>query len=543
MLPTRCQTLVRRSPAARCSSLAALLLLGPAAAAGVPLSPEGGGEGPRPSVVEAVQALLDDFGTREAKYESLAKTMDKRVAAALEQGVWRPAGDAGEARALGAHPRLALVTQLARSVAGSKRPRPEVAALLSTWPWREELELVDGLQYGSDRAIPTHQNGFIDLGAAPAPGPGFPELCVNTYLWGTGEVVGWRYRVDDRKSPRFEGRGPKDGPQPAGELPGWERVRVLLQGVQPETASLGLHGLTHAIHARGVERRRTPEGELDGMDRLAALLDSRWNGFLVRLPHAKEPLAIVQPVHALIADRTGFLYRFPQSERLARVGDLPFVSVTTQVAYGQEFLDLSITPGDLVRRTPDAERVVERFWQDCAYLTRYKLLIDEIVRAVLTPHLAYPESLRAYDFDGGALPAADAPDAAFDVPRGHALLVWAWAGGDPARVADFLHDELIAVAGNRFPSQASLPILFTTLVREREAELLEAVAERVEAERAARGAGAGPGDFELELSPYAELGGGGAPALRHLVRRFHAFHAPLSRAIADAAWEVVEDEL
>ena len=107
-------------------------------------------------------------------------------------------------------------------------------------------------------------------------------------------------------------------------------------------------------------------------------------------------------------------------------------------------------------------------------------------------------------------------------------------------MADFLHDELLGSADNRFPSEASLPILFTILVRERSAELLKDLAERVDAERGEDGE---PGDLELEFSPYPELGGGGTPALRHLVRRYHGWHEPLSRTISEAAWKVVENEL
>lgn len=520
----------------------AALLLGASPSLASTAFQQGGGN-PQPSVDAAMQTLQGKYLTKEKKYESLAIKIDKGVAAALAAAQWNPAGDAGAPRGLMAHPQLARAHELAAGLGGSKRPSSEVAALLEVYPWREKLELVDGLQFGSDRAIPANENGFIEMGTTPTPCPGFPQLSLNTYLWGLGEVVGWSYRVEDRKGVRFLGRGPKDGPEPLTQMPGWERVRVYLLGLQPETALLGLHGLTHEIHRRGVERRKPATDRLGDMDRLSVLLDSRWNGFLVKMPHAAERLAIVQPVHTLLADPGGFLYGFAPSARMAKVGDLPFISVTTQVTYGNDFMGVTITPENLIGRSADAERVVDRFWQDCTYLSRYKLLIDEIVRAALTPHLPFPQYLAAYDFANGALPAADAPDTAFDVPRGHALLVWAWAGGDPARVADFLHDELLDKEANRFPSKVSLQILFTTLVRERSDELLEVIAEHVNSERVERGPGAEPGDFELQFSPYPELGGDGAPALRHLVRRYHAWHEPLSRTIEEAAWKVVQDEL
>jgi hypothetical protein len=503
---------------------------------------------PRPDDVpstpdEALVALQSKYKTAEKKYESLAKKIEQAAEEAIAGADWRPSGDGSAPRALAQHPRLALLRQLASSVSASKRPSEFAAKLLELFPWREMLELADGVQYGNDRPIPENQNGFIVMGAANAPCAGFPELSVNTYLWGLGEVVGWRFRVDDKKSPRFQGRGPKDAPEALRELPGWERVRVALLGVEPDTALLAIPALTHAIHARGVERRRAAGGELDALDRFAAFLDSRWNGYIVSLPFAKDPLAIVAPVHLLVADRSGFLFRFPKSESMGRVGDLPFVSVTTQCDYGKLLLDASVTPSDLISNTPDATHLIERFWEDCAYLSRYKLVVDGIVRAVLTPQVPYPRYLAEYDFKGGKLPAADASEAEFDVPRSHALLVWAWSGGDPSKVADFLHDEVVAADGNRFPSKASLQILFSTTVRERQAELLRAIAERIESERAARGAGAEPGDLELEFSPFPAFGASGTPALSHLVRHYQAFHEPLARATSEAAWQLVRTEL
>lgn len=495
------------------------------------------------SVDEAMVALADQYKTAEKKYEALAKKIEQAAEKAIEAAEWRPAGEGGTARPLAQHPRAAYLAQLSASVAAGKRTSASAAALLEVFPWRESLELIEGIQYGSDRPIPKNENGFIDLGAAVAPCAGFPDLSLNTYLWGLGEVVGWRYRVDDKKSPRFEGRGPKDAPETLDELPGWEHVRVALHGVRADTALLALPALTHAIHARGVERRRQASGELDAFDRFAALLDSRWNGYLVQLPYTKTPVAIVSPVHAAIVDRKGFLFRFPQSEHMGEVGDLPFISVTTQRDYGKHFLDLAVTPGDLIRNTPDAKRLIERFWEDCTYLSRYKLVVDLIARSVLTPSVPLPLYLAAYDFKDRALPADGAAEGDFDVPRAHALLVWAWSGGDPAKVADFLHDEIVAVEGHRYPSKAALQILFSTKVRERQAELLNSIAERVVAERAARAAGQGPGDLELELSPYATWGGSEAPALSHLVRHYHAFHEPLAKAVSEVAWTMVRGEL
>jgi hypothetical protein len=525
-----------------CFAAVSFSLVLPLALALAPQPAPSNRDGPA-TIDEAMTALQGRYKTAEKKYEGLAKKIEQAAGEAIRSAEWRPAGEGAAARPLAQHPRLAWLAALAATVGSVKRPSDAAAELLELFPWREMLELTDGVQYGSDRPIPENQNGFIVLGAANAPCAGFPELSVNTYLWGLGEVVGWRFRVDDKKSPRFQGRGPKDAPEAQRELPGWERVRVALYGVQSDTALYALPALTHAIHARGVERRRGADGKLHALDRFAAFLDSRWNGYIVALPYLKEPLAIVSPIHACVADRKGFLFRFPKSEEMGKVGDLPFISITTQRDYGQHLLDLSVTAGDLISNTPDATRLIERFWEDCGYLSRYKLVVDGIARAVLTPNVPYPQYLADFDFKGGKLPAADAPEAEFDVPRAHALLVWAWAGGDPAKVADFLHDEVVAVDGNRFPSKAALQIVFATRVRERQGELLKAIGERVEAERAARAQGSGPGDLELELSPFPELGASGTPALSHLVRRYHAFHEPLSRATSEAAWELVRAEL
>ena len=65
-----------------------------------------------------------------------------------------------------------------RSVSAGKRPSEFAAKLLELFPWREMLELTDGVQYGNDRPIPENQNGFIVMGAANAPCAGFPELSV-----------------------------------------------------------------------------------------------------------------------------------------------------------------------------------------------------------------------------------------------------------------------------------------------------------------------------------------------------------------------------
>src|SRR5262249_42529189 len=151
-----------------------------------------------------------------------------------------------------------------------------------------------------DRPVPDNEGGFINLDRAPDPFPGFPLLGTNHYLYGLQEIVGWKFGIKQAKKLTYEGRGPKAPAAMETTLPGWERIRVYLQGSLPEAPLSAILWLTHGIHSRLVERRKSASGELSRMDALLAFLDSKWNGFYFQVPYSKERVAIVEPVHALM---------------------------------------------------------------------------------------------------------------------------------------------------------------------------------------------------------------------------------------------------
>ena len=94
---------------------------------------------------------------------------------------------------------------------------------------------------------------------------------------------------------------------------------------------------------------------------------------------------------------------------------------------------------------------------------------------------------------------------------------------------------------NRFPKNAVLERELAYVVKKRGAELLAALQSRLAKERDPAG---NPGDLEREFSPHATyLDPGGESATGYLLHSFHAFHAPVARAIRDAAYEVVLAEL
>lgn len=480
-----------------------------------------------PPVTQLMDELCAEYGPKDSKYESLAKKIDKEVAKRL----------AG----LGEQPWKTTVDELAaaaRATAVRKKSSPALAKLLERFPWDTELELVLGLQFGSDRPVPKHENGFIDLGGAHEGFPGYPDLLPNEYLWGLDEIVGWQNAVGGGKQGLdFAGRGPKDGSASATELPGGEAVRVYLQGSLPDVPLFAIPELTRRIHARLAERRRSASGEPAAMDLMLTFLDSKWNGFTFQAPYAEDRLAIVRPVHALYTEGNGFLDHFPVSRELVESGEMPFVAVQTYAQYANAFLGESKTAKDFV----GAEGGGERWVAESNYLAGYKKLIDELVRALLAPNLPYPRYLAAYDYPEGESPAARDAEG-YDVPRAHAILAWAHAGKDPARLADFLHDDLLSREEHAFPSEESVAIAFTLLVREREQELLVGIAERIRAEREAHPGE--PGPFEREFSPFPTyLETDGEPATVHLVHSFHAFNEPATTAIRDAAYAVVTKEL
>jgi len=493
----------------------------------------------RPPVEQVLLELQQKYGPNDKKYEALAKKVDKAVRDAIAKSQWTCAD--GTTRPFSAHP---LFTWIAELSAAAQAKSTRKSELLAKYPWPVPLELVPALEYGSDRPVPAHENGFIDLGAAPEPAPGFPDLFVNQYLFGLQEIVGWQYRVQSGKKLAFQGRGPKDAPACSTELPAWETLRVYLSGSLPEVPLLAMPRLTHEIHTRLVERRRTASGALAPMDELFGFLDARWNGFLFTLACSKERLAIVLPAHALLTDRTGFVYHFPTGQHLGGVGDIPFVSDLTQQAYAKAFRGEDWSVGDFINGTPGAKASADRFWADCTYLARYRALLDELVRAVLVPHLRYPAYLAYLDYPADRWPGERTADPTLDVPRRHALLLWARAGRDPVKLADLLFDEVLGREENAFPNAVSLPVQVTTWVREHERELVDSVVAETASRRTASADATGPCDFERQFSPNATyLDPGTSPGAAYVMTSFHDLNTPAAELVRDAAYRVVLAEL
>ncbi len=487
-----------------------------------------------PPVEDVMASLLQKYKQDDKRFETLAKALEKSVATALDKSPWLKAEQGGADRPFKAHPYFTLVNTLAEAARadGKKRSKnsAETQKLLTTYPWNKDLELVQGLQYGSDRPVPEHENGFINLHSATS-FSGYPDLPVNQYLYGLQEIVGWQYRVKPGKKLAYEGRTPKDTPLMATELPSFEEIRVYLEGEVPEVPLLAIPWLTHAIHSRLAERRRSTDGKAAPMDDVLAFLDSKWNGFYFQPPCSKDRIAIVLPVHALYTDTKGFVSQFPQVPHFMSTGDIPFMSVVAMRQYEQLFHSAGSTSGPGSPNT---------FAADSAYLARYKTLIDEIVRAVLAPTVRYPRYLAAYDFPDGKPPATREVSGRFDVPRKYAVLLWAWADKDPAKVADFLHDKLLSSDANRFPADVPLPVLLTQAVREHEREMLDAIAARIVKDR---GTGSAPGDYEREFSPYTTyLDITGSLNSDDLLHSFETFHASAAAVVQDAAYALVQKE-
>ncbi len=514
--------------------------------------PSAGGEtvlaGDPPAIEQVLAQLRGKYKQEDKKYDALVAKVDKAVrkalaSAALPGDTVLP-GDADPTRHLDRHPFVVLVNELsAAAKAGTGKASPATNAILASYPWSKDLELVEGLQYGSDRPIPPHESGFIRLGNLPDPAPGHPELCVNQYLFGLHEIVGWQSGVKLEKPLAFRARGPKD-PRPtlATALPAWEALRLYLHGSLPEVALFAIPQLTHRIHARLAELRRSADGKAAPMDELLALLDAHWNGFSFQSPYSKAPTAFAVPVFALIADRKGFVYRFEPGAHYGTTGDIPFVSVLTVQRYARAMRSEQFEVRALITKGPAANAATEAFWRDCVYLSRYRAIIDLCVRALLTPEHALPAYLESFDCPGGSAPAERAGARALDeVARKNALLLWAKAGKDPVALADFLHENMLDLEINRFPKNAALDRELAYLAKKREPEILAALQTRMASERANPGAA---GDFEREFSPHAtylepatEAAGG------YLLHSYHAFHAPIADAIRAAAYEVVLAEL
>lgn len=500
-----------------------------------------GGED-HPAVDQVLLELQGKYKQDGKKYDALVAKVDKAVRKALASTALP--GDPEPARHLDAHPFLVLVNELsAAAKAGAGKAGAAASTILASYPWSEELELVEGLQYGSDRPIPPHENGFIQLGNLPDPAPGFPELCVNQYLYGLHEIAGWQSGVELKKSPAFRGRGPKDSPpEPALALPAWDALRLYLQGSLPEVALFAIPQLTHRIHARLAERRRGADGKAAAMDELLALLDAHWNGFSFQSPYSKTPTAFVVPVFALIADRKGFVYRFPSGAHFGTTGDIPFVSVLTLQRYAQVLRSEQLDARAFITKGPEASAATEAFWRDCVYLGRYRAVIELFVRALLAPGHALPACLETLDYPGGKAPAERAAARALDlVARKQALLLWAQAGKDPVALADFLHANLLDLEINRFPKNSVLERELAYVAKKRDEEILAALQARMAKERASP---SGAGDFEREFSPHATyLDPASAAASGYLLHSFHSFHAPVANTIREAAYEIVLAEL
>jgi Skp family chaperone for outer membrane proteins len=496
----------------------------------------------RPSVDEVMSRLQAKYKQTDKKYDTLADDMDKEVRKALKT-VWLSEKDAGASRTFSEHPYFVLVDQLAKA-AQSEASRADAKkssnrdALLAKFPWLPRVELDIGLDGGSDRPVPANEKGFIALGTSLEPVRGFPELEINPYLYGLQEIVSWRTGVKVGKKIEYEGRNAKKPPVMETALPSWEKIRVLLQGSLPEVPLFAIPWLEHSIHTRLVERRKSQSAEVSRMDDELAFLDSKWNGFTFQVPYAKERQVVVYPMHVLMTDRKGFFNGFPQSEQMSKAGDLPFISIQTYQQYAQLFLGQKIAGGDFVQNSAAAARAGESFQADCAYLSRYKTLIDVFVRAILSPNLSYPQHMTFADYPKGKVPTERKLDPALDVARKHALLVWAYVGKDPAKLADFLYDNLLSKEANRFPNNVELSSLFTLMSREKEKEMLQNIAARSASGKSS------PTDFEREFSPNPiYLDGKGDPASDYLVESFQALHDQATKVIQDAAFAVAQKEI
>jgi hypothetical protein len=497
-----------------------------------------------PSVDDVMSKLLAKYKQDDKRYGAIADEIDKEVRKALKSAAWLTEQEAGKARPMAEHPLLVAIGELTKA-AQAEAAKPDAKAkarrdaLVAKFPWNPRLELDFGLDGGSDRPVPTHEKGFIAMGNAPMPVRGFPELHVNEYLWGLDTIVSWRTGVKLGAKLEHTGWDPKKPPTMETALPAWDRIRVYLQGSLPEVPLFAVPWLTHAIHMRLVERRTPPSGEPARMDQMLALLDSKWNGFSFQVPFAKERYVVVQSMHDLVTDHKSFMFSFPQSDHMLEVGDMPFIAFQTISQYAAAFMGKSGASGK------DAA-VNASFANDSTYLSRYKTLVDLFARSALSPNMRCPEYLAYLDYPKDKMPTERKIDASFDVARRLALVVWAYVGKDPAKLADFLHDNLLAKEGNGFPNNISLPSAFVVMAHEKEPEMLKAIAARIAGERATatNGAAGMPSDFEREFSPYATyLTAQGDPSSDYLIASSYAFHSRATKAIQDAAYAVLAKEL
>jgi hypothetical protein len=495
-----------------------------------------------PSVDDVLAKLLAKHKQDEKKYAAIADEIDKEVRKALKTAAWLTADEAGTARTMSEHPLVVTIDQLSKA-AQAEAAKPDAKAkarrdaLVAQFPWNPRLELDFGLDGGTDRPVPTQEKGFIAMGAAPMPLRGFPELHVNEYLWGLDTVVSWRTGVKLGAKLEHTGWDPKKPPVMETSLPAWERIRVYLMGSLPEVPLFAVPWMKHAVHTRLVERRTPPSGEVARMDQMLAMLDSKWNGFSFTVPFAKDRLVVVQSMHDLVTDHKSFMFSFPQSDHMLEVGDMPFIAFQTISQYSQAFLGKTASGKDAGANAS--------FGNDSTYLSRYKALIDLFVRSALSPTMRCPGYLAYLDYKD-KMPAERKVDASFDTARRLALIVWAYVGKDPVKLADFLFDNVLDKEANRFPNNVSLPAVFTIVAREKEAEMMKAIAARIAKDRseASNSAQGRPGDFEREFSPYATyLATDGEPAADYLIESSYAFNERAAKVIRDAAYAVVAKDI
>lgn len=541
-----------------CLCLMCLVIGVPFLSATEPDDPDGSKPWARLEKVSAekiLEQLKKKYKSNLKKYRALEKKIKKSVDAALAKAMWRSGPAPGIERPVKEHPLMELVDRLSDAAlesSDSKNDQAEKQKLFDKNPWGNRLELVLGLEFGSDRPIPDHKNGFINLGEAPEVVAGYPELLFNRYMFAFQEIVGWQFGVKQSKSLNYDGRKKVSRKKTtmALDLPPWEGIRLYLKGIKPEVPLFAIPWLTHEIHSEMVDLRRSEMGELSYMDEVLAFKESKWNGFFFKDPYSRKIEAFVQPVHALYTEKGGFVFRFPVSRELAARGDLPFVSDTTYQSYADRFLGLTVSVGDLVRDTQDASTAKNKYMAESTYLARYKCLIDLIVRAVLTPSLDYPQYLNAFDYQEGKRPTRDIETVTkeLDMPRKHALLVWAFANKEPIDLARLLHEELLVQEANRFSNDVSLPVQFTIYVRKNEERMVEAVINRIKTEReggeARSGAGLATGDFEREFSPFLQKGEvSGIFHSDYLAASYHSFQQPAEEAVRAAALECVFKEI
>src|SRR5439155_36049 len=118
-------------------------------------------------------------------------------------------------------------------------------------------------------------------------------------------------------------------------------------------------------------------------------------------------------------------------------------------------------------------------------------------------------------------------DPAFDVARKPVVLLWAFVGKDPVKLADFVYDKLLGKDEAAFPKTVNLVAGLTQVLRAEEGEMMPAIVSRILDERNHPRAGSesatSSGDFEREFSPYATyLDTNGLPSSDFLLESFHA---------------------